>query len=483
MTGLTKNLTKNPPRALRAWTVTLAGIGSLLCALDVVVVSTALPSLRTDLGASLSDLEWTINAYNLAFAALMLTGAALGDRFGRRRMFAGGVAVFTLASVAAALSDGVGQLIVARVVQGAGAAVMLPLTLTLISEVFLAEKRGVAIGLWGGIGGLGVAAGPVLGGAVTEGMSWEWIFWLNVPLGAVMIPLALLKLRESRGPRPQLDLVGQVLVVAGLLGLAWAPARAPVVGWGSGEVLGSFAVGAALVTAFLWWERRARYPMLPLRYFRRRGFSAANGAIFLMCVSLFGSLFLISQLFQIGLGHSPMDAGLRILVWTATPLIVAPIAGALADRYGNRPFMFTGLLLQAGGLAAMAALTGPDVGYGTLVTPLIVAGVGISMVFPTAANAVTSAVPSADAGVAAAVNTALRELGGVFGIAIAAVVFARNGSYATPGSYIDGFVPALWVTAVAAAVGAGAAAFVPPKSKPQQEVRRSATPEAVAVRT
>ncbi|MER7176818.1 DHA2 family efflux MFS transporter permease subunit [Streptomyces mesophilus] len=455
--------TKTPPRDVRAWTVALAGIGSLLCALDVVVVSTALPTLQADLGANLSDLEWTINAYNLALACLILTGAALGDRFGRRRMFAAGIAVFTAASAAAALSDGVGQLIVARVVQGAGAAVVLPLTLTLIAEAFPAEKRGVAIGLWGGIGGLGVAAGPVLGGAVTEGLSWEWIFWINVPLGVVMIPLALLKLRESRGPRPQLDLTGQVLVASGLLGLTWAPARAPVVGWGSAEVLGALVCGVALLAAFLRWEGRARYPMLPLHYFRNRGFSAANGAVFLQFVSLLGSLFLISQLFQLGLGNSPLDAGLRILVWTATPLFVAPLAGALGDRYGNRPFMIAGMALQAVGLGLLAALTEPGVGYGTLVVPLIVAGVGISMVFPTAANAVTSAVPAADAGVAAAVNNALRELGAVFGVAVAALVFARNGSYASPSSFVDGAVPGLWVTAAVAAAGAGVALFVPRK--------------------
>ncbi|WP_371672463.1 MFS transporter [Streptomyces sp. NBC_00289] len=449
-----------PPRPV--WTVLLAGLGALLGSLDVVVVSTALPALRADFGASLADLEWTINGYNLVFAGLTLTGAALGDRFGRRRMYVVGLAVFTLASAASALSGGPGQLIAARMAQGAGAAVLLPLTLTLISDAFPAEKRGVAIGMWGGVTGLGVAAGPVLGGAVTEGLSWQWIFWLNVPLGLVMIPLSVLKLRESHGPRPQLDLVGLLLAAVSLAGLAWAPMRAPEAGWDSAEVAGALAVGAVFLAAFVGWERSgARYPMLPLGYFRRRGFATANGAIFLQLFSLLGALFMISQLFQTGLGSSPLEAGVRILVWTGMPLLVAPVAGTLADRFGNRPFMLGGLVLQVIGYALMAWQVEPGVGYGSLIVPLIISGVGISMVFPTAANAVTSSVPPADAGVAAGVNMALRELGGVFGIAIAAAVFARYGGYGSAEAFVDGCGPALWISAGAAAAGALVAAFAP----------------------
>ncbi|MEV6175371.1 MFS transporter [Streptomyces sp. NPDC051954] len=451
---------KAPP--LRAWTVILAGLGALLCSLDVVVVATALPALRADFGASLSQLEWTINAYNLVFACLTLTGAALGDRFGRRRMYVAGLALFTLASAAAALAAGPGQLIIARVVQGAGAAVLLPLTLTLISEAFPAEKRGVAIGVWGGVTGLGVAAGPVLGGAVTEGLSWQWIFWLNVPIGLAMLPLAATKLRESYGSRPQLDIVGLVLAAVGLTGLAWAPVRAPEVGWGSVEALGALAVGVVFVVAFLGWERKgARYPMLPLGYFRRRDFSTANASAFLLFASLLGALFMITQLFQIGLGYNPLEAGVRILVWNATPLLIAPVAGALADRFGTRPFMLGGLVLQATGLALLAWQVEPGVGYDRLVGPLIVAGVGISMVFPSVANAVTASVPLGDAGVAAGVNNALRELGGVFGVAVAAAVFTTYGGYATPETFVDGCGPALWAAAGIAAIGAVAAAFAP----------------------
>ncbi|HKA96057.1 MAG TPA: MFS transporter [Streptosporangiaceae bacterium] len=445
------------------WTLALAGLGAFMAALDVVVVATALPTLQAQLGASLADLEWTINAYSLVFGCLMLTGAALGDRFGRRRMYVLGLLTFVAGSALAAVSSGAGMLIAARVVQGAGAAMLVPLTLTLISDAFPADKRGAAIGIWGGITGLGVAAGPVVGGAIVQGISWEWIFWVNVPVGLAVAALSAVRLTESHGPRPQLDITGMALAAAGLFLLTWAPVRAPSVGWGSPEVTGALAAGALLMAAFLAWERRAAYPMLPLAYFRRRGFAAANAVIFFQFTSVIGSLFFITQLFQIGLGYSPLGAGLRILVWMAMPMVVAPAAGALADRLGNRPFMVAGLILQAAGLGWLAAITGPGVSYGSLVAPLVTAGIGIAMCFPTVANEVTGSVPPADVGVAAGTNNALQALGGVFGVAILAAVFAANGSYATPASFIDGFKPAEWVAAAVAAIGLVAAAFAPPK--------------------
>ena len=458
------------PPARRRWTLALAGLGAFMAALDVVVVATALPTMRTQLGASLADLEWTINAYNLALGCLMLTGAALGDRFGRRRMYVLGLVVFTAGSVLAALSPGAGLLIAARVVQGAGGAVLVPLTLTLISDAFSVEKRGAAIGIWGGITGLGVAAGPVVGGAVVQGISWQWIFWLNVPVGLIVATLSASRLRESRGPRPQLDIAGLVLAGAGLLALTWAAVRAPAVGWVSTQVTGALAAGVILMLAFVAWERRAPYPMLPLAYFRRRGFATANGVIFFQFISLIGSLFFITQLFQVGLGYSPLGAGLRILVWMAMPMLVAPVAGALADRVGNRPFMVSGLALQAAGLGWLAAVARPGVSYGTLVAPLIAAGIGIAMCFPTVANAVTASVPPGDVGVAAGTNNALNALGGVFGIAILAAVFAARGSYASPAAFIDGFQPAEWVAAAVAGLGVPIAALAPAKSA-QQDLR------------
>ena len=451
------------PSAHKGWTLAVSSLGLFMVALDTLVVTTALPVLRVDLGASLADLEWTVNAYNLAFACLLLTGAALGDRFGRRRMFAAGLALFTAASAAAALSPNVGTLIAARTVQGAGAAIVMPLTLTLISAAFPAEKRGAAIGLWGGIAGLAVAAGPVVGGGVVDGINWHWIFWLNVPLGLVLIPLGLSRLTESYGPRPKLDLLGLPLAGAGLLGLTWGLVRANSVGWGSLEVLGTLAAGAVFLVAFLAYERRAQSPMLPLGLFRHRGFSAANGVSFFMYAGLFGTLFLMAQYFQTALGSSPLQAGIRLLPWTATPMVIAPIAGSLADRFGNRPFMVAGLTMQAVGLGWVALIADTSVGYLELGTALTVAGVGTSLCFPTVANAVMSSVPMQEAGVASGTNSALREVGGVFGVAVLAAVFTRHAVYASPSAFVDGFRPALFVGAALTVAGIIAALLAPGK--------------------
>src|ERR671930_210399 len=439
----------------KGWTLALTALGLFMVALDTLVVTTALPVLRVDLGASLSDLEWTVNVYNLAFACFLLTGAALGDRLGRRRMFAIGLGVFTAASAAAALSPNVGTLIAARAVQGTGAALVMPLTLTLISAAFPAEKRGAAIGLWGGIAGLAVAAGPVVGGGVVDGINWHWIFWLNVPIGVLLIPLGLSRLTESYGPRPKLDLVG----------LTWGLVRANSVGWGSAEVLGTLAAGVMLVAAFLAYERRTRSPMLPLGLFRHRGFSAANGVSFFMYAGLFGTLFLMAQYFQTALGYSPLQAGIRLLPWTATPMVIAPIAGGLADRFGNRPFMILGLTMQAGRPGWVALIAKPDIGYLQLGIALTVAGVGTSLCFPTVANAVMGSVPPQEAGVASGTNSSLRELGGVFGVAVLAAVFTRHGVYASPSAFVDGFQPALVVGAALTAVGIVAAVLAPGRSK------------------
>jgi len=468
VTDIAFTRTRHADTPHKGWTLILASLGLFMVALDTLVVTTALPVLRVDLGASLSDLEWTVNVYNLAFACFLLTGAALGDRFGRRRMFAVGLLVFTTASAAAALSPNVGALIAARAVQGAGAAIVMPLTLTLISAAFPAEKRGAAIGLWGGIAGLAVAAGPVVGGGVIDGINWHWIFWLNVPIGLVLIPFALRYLTESFGPRPRLDLRGLMLAASGLLGLTWALVRANTVGWTSAEVVATLVAGAALVGVFLAWERRSRSPMLPLELFRLRGFSSANGVSFFMYAGLFGALFLMAQFLQTALGHSPLQAGIRLLPWTATPMVVAPIAGGLADRFGNRPFMILGLTMQALGLGWVALIAKPDMGYLQLGIALTVAGVGTSLCFPTVANAVMGAVPPEEAGMASGTNSSLRELGGVFGVAVLAAVFTRHGVYASPQAFVDGFQPALLVGAGLTAVGIVAALLAPGRSRPDE---------------
>ncbi|PSL03609.1 EmrB/QacA subfamily drug resistance transporter [Haloactinopolyspora alba] len=471
---------RTPPR--RTWTLLLASLGAFLASLDVVVVATALPVLRADLGADLADLEWTLNAYNLAFACLILTGAALGDRFGRRRTYVTGVGVFVAASGAAALSSSAGELIAARVFQGAGAALVLPLTLTLISDIFPAAKRAAAIGIWGGVSGLGVAIGPVLGGAITEGISWQWIFWINVPVGVVVMVLSAALLRESHGPRPQLDIRGMLSAASGLFLLTWAAVRAPEIGWGSAEVVTALVAGSVVMVGFVQWEQRATFPMLPLGYLRRRGFAGGNGVIFFQFLSLVGALFMIAQLFQTGLGYSPLDAGLRILVWTAMPMVGAPIAGLLSGRFGTRPLMLLGLVLQSAGLAWVALVAEVGMGYPTLVPPLVVAGVGISMIFGTSATTAVAAVPLEDSGVAAGTNSALREVGAVFGVAIVGAVFAANGSYASASSFLDGFVPAVWTAAGLAALGIVVAFVVPGRSVDAAEAAAAPGDDAVGAR-
>jgi EmrB/QacA subfamily drug resistance transporter len=468
----TARISASPPH--KAWTLILASLGLFMVALDTLVVTTALPVLRVDLHASLSELEWTVNAYNLAFACFLLTGAALGDRFGRRRMFSVGLFVFTAASAAAALSPSVSALIAARTVQGIGAAMVMPLTLTLISEAFPEDKRGAAIGLWGGISGLAVAAGPVVGGAVIDGIDWHWIFWLNVPIGLALIPLSALKLTESFGPRPKLDPVGLVLAGAGFLSLTWGLVRANAIGWSSTEVVATLALGVALIVAFVAWERQAASPMVPLRLFRSRGFSAANAVSFFMYAGLFGAVFLMAQFLQTGLGDSPLGAGVRLLPWTATPMIVAPIAGMLADRFGNRPFMVLGLSLQAIGLGWVASIAGQHVSYAELGVALTIAGVGTSFCFPTVANAVLASVPLEEAGVASGTNSSFRELGGVFGVAVLAAVFTHHAVYSSANAFFTNFGTALWVAAGFSALGIVAALLAPGRSGSSQPTEQPA---------
>ena len=313
-------------RQVTIWTFLSTTVALFMVVLDNLVVSTAIPVIRVDLGASLEQLEWTVNAYTLTFAAFLLTGAALGDRFGRRRVFMIGIAIFTAASAGAALAPSAEWLIAARAIQGIGGAIVTPLTLTLLSAAVPASKRGAALGVWSGVAGLAVASGPLVGGAVVEGLSWQWIFWLNVPIGLVLLPIAS-RLQESYGPDKALDLAGLGLASAGLLSLTWGIINGHGHGWSSPEIVGALSVGAVLLAAFVLWERRMPEPMLPMRFFENRAFSAANAASLFMYFGMFGSIFLLTQFFQTAQGYSPLEAGLRVLPWTAMPLIVAPIAG------------------------------------------------------------------------------------------------------------------------------------------------------------
>ncbi len=453
------------------WTFSIVSIALFMVVLDNLVVTNALPSIRADLGATIQSLEWTVNAYTLSYAVLLLTGAALGDRFGRRRMFLVGLAVFTVASAAAALAPSTGALIAARGVQGVGAAIVTPLTLTLLAGAFPAERRGLAIGAWSGISGLGVALGPLVGGAVVQGISWHWIFWLNVPIGLALLPLASRRLTESHGPARSLDLPGLALASAGMLGLVYGIVRGSELGWTSTTVLGSMGAGAVLLGAFLAWEARTPEPMLPLRFFRSRAFSSVSVVSLAMYFGVFGSIFLLAQFFQVTQGYSPLEAGLRTLPWTAMPMLVAPIAGLLSDRIGSRPLMATGLALQAIAIGWLASVSTPSVPYAELIVPFSMAGVGMALVFAPAANAVLNAVRPEEAGQASGATNAIRELGGVLGVAVLATVFASNGSYASPQAYTDGMTSAIWVGAAVLAVGALAALLVPGRPRREAALR------------
>jgi EmrB/QacA subfamily drug resistance transporter len=448
-------------RTKTIWTFVITSVALFMATLDNLVVTTALPVIRTDLGASIEDLEWTVNAFTLTFAVFLLTGAALGDRFGRRRLFAIGLGIFTASSVAAALAPTVDALIVARAVQGIGGAIVTPLTLTILSAAVPANRRGLALGAWGAVGGFAVASGPLVGGAVVEGLSWQWIFWLNVPIGVLLIPLAITRLQETRGPYGRLDLPGLGLVSTGLFGLVWGLVRGNAEGWVSGEILTALTGGAVLTAAFVLWELRASAPMLPMRFFRSRTFAAANAASLFMFFGMFGSIFLLTQFLQTVQGYSPLDSGLRILPWTAMPIFVAPIAGALSDRIGGRPLMAAGLALQALGLGWLAAVSEPAVDYLTLVPAFVVSGVGMALFFAPVANVVLSAVRPHEEGQASGANNAIRELGGVFGVAVLASVFVSYGGYESGAAFVDGLTPAVYAGAAVVAVGALAALLIP----------------------
>ena len=436
------------------WTLGIVSVALFMVVLDNLVVSVALPTIHRDLGASIQSLEWTVNAYVLAYAVLLLTGAALGDRFGRKRMFLTGLGVFTAASAAAALAPSTDLLVAARAVQGAGAAMVTPLTLTLLAEAFPAEKRGMAIGVWSGVSGIAVALGPLVGGAVVQAISWHWIFWINVPIGIVLAPLAVRWLKESRGPYGKLDLRGLALASTGAFGVVFGLVRAQTLGWTSATILTSIGLGIILLAVFVRFELRTAEPMLPMSFFAKRSFAVTNVASLTMYFGMFGSIFFLSQYMQNVLGNTPLQAGLKLLVWTGATMLVAPFAGVFSERLGSRPFMATGLSLQAGALAWLALTVSTHQTYGSMIIPFIMAGAGMALVFAPSANAILSSVRTDQAGQASGANTAIREVGGVLGVAVLASVFTANGAYTSPQAFINGLLPAMWVGVAVLAAGA-----------------------------
>ncbi|MEU0093740.1 DHA2 family efflux MFS transporter permease subunit [Kribbella sp. NPDC006257] len=464
-TALEPGLDGTSVRRSLATVLAVVGIPMFMVTLDNLVVTNALPVIKSELGASLTDLQWFINAYTLSFAALLLTASAIGDRIGRRRMFLFGIALFTLASAACAVASEPWMLIGARAIQGVGAAAVMPLSLTLLAAAVPAKQRSAAIGIWGGISGLGVAVGPVVGGAVVDGLNWQWIFWLNVPIGVLVLPFAARVLQESFGGSKRLDLVGLVLSAASVLSIVWGVVHGSDDGWASGRILTALIGGVALLVGFLVWESRTESPMLPLRLFRSRSFSVINVTLFTFSAGVFGAVFLLAQFFQVVQGYTPLQSGIRTLPWTMAPMVVAPLAGLIVDRVGARVLIATGQFLLATALGWIALVTTTETGFGALLVPFILAGIGMGLTFAPASSVVMHSASETDRGVASGTNNTIREVGVAMGVAVLASVFSSAGSYESPTEYVNGLVPAVWVGTAIVTLGAFVATFALPSRR------------------
>jgi len=458
-------MAKSDDRTGKNWVLGVTALASFMMALDAQVITTAFATIRSDFGASVETLQWTVNAYNLTFAVLLLTGAALGDRFGRRRMFAAGIALFFLASVACALSGSAGWLIAARSIQGAGAAMVMPLAMAILSGAFAREERARALGIFSGVTGFALIIGPAIGGLITESLGWRWIFWLNLPIGTIAIVLVFARLRESFGPAAGLDIAGLAITAVAALALVWGLLRGNVTGWSSPEVMSALTLGILFAAAFVAWELRARAPMVPMRLFRSRAFAAGVTASFLFYAAMYGVLFLLPQFLQTALGYGPFGAGLRLLPWTATLFVTAPIAGAVVNKAGERPLVVVGLLMQAIGLGWIAVMVSPELAYSNLVAPLVLAGVGVSMAMPAAQNAILSSVAVTEMGKASGVFNMGRFLGGMFGIAALVTAFAASGTVDSAAGFSAGFAASMKVAAALSLLGTIAGLWLPSRRR------------------
>jgi EmrB/QacA subfamily drug resistance transporter len=424
-----------------------ASLPMFMATLDNLVMTNALPVLHAQMGATVEELQWFVNAYTLAFAGAILIASALGDRFGRRTVFAIGIAVFGIGSVLAALSTDPGQLIAARAFQGIGAAGVMPLSLALLSGAVTPARRPLAIGIWGGISGLGVAVGPLVGGAIMEGWDWQAIFWINVPVAIVAIPLALLVLRNDFGARVRIDVPGAILAAAGVLALVHAIVRGNDDGWDSAGVIAELVLGSLLLAAFVLWQTRTPAPLIPLRLFRDRSFSVTNVIGFAFSFGTFGSVFILIQYLQVVQGSTPFEAALQTTPWTLAPMFVAPIAGLIAPRVGTRVLMVTGLGLQAVALGWIAAIMAPDTPYASLIVPFLLAGIGMALVFAPSATALLATLGLIDHAKASGVNSTVRELGVALGTAVMTAIFVGAGGALTAELYVDAARPAVFTGA------------------------------------
>ncbi|MGW4767968.1 DHA2 family efflux MFS transporter permease subunit [Nocardia sp. NPDC004278] len=452
------------------WVLALTSLAALMITLDALVVTTALPAIQRELHASIAQLEWTINAYALSFAVLLMAGAALGERYGRRRVLMVGLVLFGAASVGCALAPSLGWLIAARAAQGIGAAAVMPVAMSLLSAAFGPEQRTRALGLFSAVNGLATLGGPLVGGAVVQGLAWQWIFWLNVPIGAVLVPLIATRLSESSGAARTLDYRGIALVSVAAFGLVWGLVRGNESGWASGEVIGAFVASAVALAGFVRWELRSPAPLIPMRFFGSRAFSAGNTVGFLLFTSIFGGAFFFAQFLQLVQHNGPLGAGLRLAPWTVTLFLVAPIAGRQVNRFGERPLVVTGLLMQAIGYGWIALTASPELPYPDLIAPFVISGIGVSMAIPAAQSAVLRAVPLPAIGAASGTFNTLRQLGGAFGIAVPAAVFATIGGLDSEQAFSDGFVGAIGTATALALAGAAIGLLIPSGAPTPQDI-------------
>ncbi|MFF1635737.1 MFS transporter [Leifsonia sp. NPDC058248] len=434
--------------------IVAASLPMFMATLDNLVVTSALPVISRDLGASIEELQWVVNAYTLSFATFMLMAVALGDRFGRRTVFLAGIVIFTLASAASALATEPWMLILARAVQGVGAAALMPLSLTLLAGSVSERLRPAAIGIWGGVAGLGVATGPLIGGAVVQGWNWQAIFWLNVPLGVIAVPLVLAALPNSFGKRVRADVVGLLLVGLGVLGVVFGIVRGNPAGWDSFEVMGSLIAGAVLLVAFVVWEQRTPAPLLPLRLFRDRSFTVANLVGVTFSFGIFGAIFILIQFLQVVQGHTPLEAGVMTMPWTLAPMVIAPLTGLVSPRTGTRLPIVVGLTFLAVAMSWIALTLSATLAYSAMWPPFLLAGIGMGLVFAPSSTAVLVNMKPEDHAKASGTNSTLREIGVALGIAVLTAVFTGAGGTLTPTGYVDAAIPAVWVGAGALALAA-----------------------------
>jgi EmrB/QacA subfamily drug resistance transporter len=446
-------------------TIVLASVTGFMVGLDVLVIMTALPTLLQTLRAGATDLGWTVSAYEIGFAAAILTSSALGDRYGRRAVFVAGVAIFTVGSAWCALSSaaGIGMLIIARAFEGIGGGTSMALGLAIITAVTPRAKRGTAFGIWGAIMGMAVAVGPMVGGGILHFLSWQWIFWVNVPIGVTLIVLSLVWIKETKGDVRRLDLIGLTLATVAILLILQALTRGGSVKWSDPTIVAGLAGGTLALFAFLYWERRCSHPMIPLEMFRNRRFAGGCLASFALGAGLYGNAFIFSQYLQLALGADSFGVGLRLLPWVAAGPVVAPLAGVLADRVGERPLIIAALAMFGAAFFAIGPLVMSGYTYAALIVPLLLAGTGVAAAFPTTATAVMRSVEPGRFATAAGVSSTIRQTGAAFGVAVAVAMFSTFGGYGSGPAFFDGFGAAVLALAAVTVLGVIPAMFIPPR--------------------